>query len=152
MQSFIDPGLNFVGTWDEFFTQIQAGNIIYGDQYEWLKNWEDNRKKGQLLFLKYEAMARDIKTEMKRIAEFLKLDVSEARMEKICQDTSITAMRSDEAIGLSHFKNPNDFIRKGKLGEWKKYFTVEQNEWFDAKYKKLYEGLAIDVEYDISTE
>ena len=46
-------------------------------------------------------------------------------------------------------KEGAEFVRKGQISQWKKYFTVEQNEGFDKKYKDLYAELpGIDVHYE----
>ena len=36
--------------------------------------------------------------------------------------------------------NGDGYIRKGKVGEWKKYFTEEQNELFDKVFKERMAG------------
>jgi hypothetical protein len=45
-------GLNFTGTWDEFFELVKTGKVIYGDQYTWLKDWSENRDEGKVLFVR----------------------------------------------------------------------------------------------------
>ena len=39
--------------------------------------------------------------------------------------------------------NGDGYIRKGKVGEWKKCFTEEQNELFDKVFKERMEGTGI---------
>ena len=46
-----------------------------------------------------------------------------------------------------YVKVKGEFIRKGASGEWCKYFTVEQNEWFDDKYKDGYQQCKLNVHY-----
>ena len=58
-------------TWAEFFAHVQAGLQEHGDQYEWLLDWSNNRHKGNILFIKYEDMKKDIVSELTKIAAFL---------------------------------------------------------------------------------
>ena len=104
--------------------------------------------KGEILFLKYEDMKQDIVSQINRIAAFLDIELSESHLQKIVHDVDFKQMKADmEKTKITTLKFPKSFVRKGEIGEWKKYFTVEQNEWFDRKYKKLYEELSIDVDY-----
>ena len=91
-------------------------------------------------------MKQDLLRQVRRIVAFLQLQVPEKHMQLVVQDSNIKGMKND-LKDMEDF-TPGTFVRSGQSGEWKKYFTVEQNEWFDTKYKKLYEDLSIDVDYD----
>ena len=41
------------------------------------------------------------------------------------------------------------FIRKGKVGQWKEFFTVAQNEYFDSKYAQKMEDMKLKMRYDL---
>ena len=100
------------------------------------------------MFIKYEDMKKDLFLEIKKISEFLGVTISESRMKRIMQDADIKAMKNSESSKISSLRKEGHFIRKGKTGEWKNYFTVAQNEWFDNKYKEQYKKLDIDVDYE----
>jgi hypothetical protein len=142
--------VQFKGSWDQFFEYFVKGDqLINGDPYDWYLDWHRNKGKGEVLFLKYEDMKQDIVCEINKIEAFLGLQLSETQRQRVLHDVNIKQMKTDAATD----KGPNimqggDFVRSGSSGEWKKFFTVEQNEWFDAKYKKLYEELNLDRAYD----
>ena len=48
---------------------------------------------------------------------------------------------------MTEFKG--DFIRKGQVGDWKNYFTEEQNKRFDSLYAKKIAGSGLEFEFDI---
>ena len=135
--------LKYNGNWNEFFEHIVKGNAtIRGAQYDWLLDWDQNKSKGDMLFVKYEGLKQDTACEIRKIAAFLDIKLTDTLLQRILRDVDIKQMKEDKATeGWSH-------IRSGQCGEWKKYFTVEQNEWFDNKYKKLFEELDIDIDYD----
>jgi molybdenum-dependent DNA-binding transcriptional regulator ModE len=73
---------------------VQAGYVLYGDPYDWLRDWHDNlgRNGGggakgtrdvSVLVVPYEAMKRDLRREIDRIIAFLGLDVSEQRIQNV---------------------------------------------------------------------
>ena len=99
------------------------------------------------MVIKYEDLQKDIMAQITRICEFLGLQVSDKRKKLVMRDADFTKMKKDFSGQFGDMK-PGTLVRKGTCGEWKKYFTVEQNEWFDDKYKKLFKELDIDVEYD----
>ena len=82
---------------------------------------------------------------IKPIEEFLSVKISDALLQKNVHFVNIKEMTIDEGIMYEPKAKPGAFVRSGQCGEWKKYFTVEQNEWFDKTCKKLYEGLDIDI-------
>ena len=138
----------FSGTWDEYFEHVvQADQQLFGPQYDWLLDWDNNKTKGDILFLKYEDLKADITSGIMKLADFLNIRLSEAHLKKVVHDTGIKQMRSGCITGCSQLIDVSDAIRSGQTGEWKKYFTVEQNEWFDSKHKKLYNELDIEVDY-----
>ena len=84
---------------------------------------------------------------IKQIAEFLRISLSDVHLKMIVRDSDIKQMKADKAVEFPTIE-AGKIVRRGQSGGWKNYFTVEQNEWFDNKYKKLYEELDIDVDYD----
>ena len=126
-----------------------SGTQLYGDQYEWNADWEKHHDRENLPFIKFEDMKKDIVAVMKRIAQFLNISLPETLMQRIVDDVNIKKMKEDAAIiNEPNVKPGGEYVRKGQSGDWKKYFSVEQNERFDEKYKELYAKLKIDVKYE----
>ena len=145
MQYF--PGTEFEGDWNEFFEHAKTERMQWGDIYKWDNGWATNKDKGDILFIVYEDLKKDVMKEMKKITEFLNLTLSDAFLERIAEDTNIKNMKNDPAVRDPHAKPDKPFVRAGQSGGWKGYFTVEQNEWFDRKYKELYAKLPVDAVY-----
>jgi hypothetical protein len=135
-------------SWDEFFEHVQAGLQEHGDQYEWLLDWCNNKDKGEILFVAYEDLKSDPVSEIQKIAAFLNVDLSAERLNKILHDTNITQMKNSSLMrSESWMTEKTQFIRSGQSGGWRKYFTDEQSQWYDTKYKHLYEALPIGAHY-----
>ena len=69
-------------------------------------------------FVKYEDLHADTFQVRKRLFEFLDVDPDKA-----------TKIEGVIAPGFAN-ESPNEFLRKGKVGDWKNYFTDEVNQWF----------------------
>jgi hypothetical protein len=77
------------------------------------------------------------------------VDASDAHVERISLDASFGEMKGSGSMPKEGWmRDPGKFLREGSVGGWRRYFTLEQNEWFDEKYKKLYEELPIKVHYE----
>ena len=97
--------------------------------------------------LKHEDLKDDVDSVIKKIAAFLDIQLSEVLIGETSHDVGIPAMKSDEGTEDTPSMG-NLWTRRQQSGVWKKYFTVKQNEWFDDKYKHLYQDLDIEVNYD----
>ena len=83
---------------------------------------------------------------MEKIAKFVNNEISPETRDLIVQQTSFAAMKNSKHTNFSWFQGMkgDGFIRKGQVGEWKNYFTDEQNELFDKVFKEKVEGTGIE--------
>jgi len=83
---------------------------------------------------------------VEKIAKFIGKEISPETCDLIVQQTSFDSMKSSEHTNYSWLEGMkgDGFIRKGKVGEWKKYFTEEQNKLFDKEFKERTEGTGIE--------
>ncbi|KAJ1963462.1 hypothetical protein GGI12_002047 [Dipsacomyces acuminosporus] len=92
-------------------------------------------------------MKKDIDAELKKIASFFDVEVSQAELEQIKEQVEFSSMRSSEFSNLKDVKEFGKFYRKGRAGSWKDLFTVEQSKYFDVLYKAcMPSDLAFDFE------
>ena len=97
-------------------------------------------------------MLMDLPKQMRRIIQFLELDVSEKTFNRVLEDASFGSMQKDPKANFSTFKDLNlgisKFFRSGKVGQWKKYFTVAQNEWFDEMYMDRLKNTGLEIQFE----
>ncbi|KAI4241934.1 MAG: hypothetical protein L6R42_011155, partial [Xanthoria sp. 1 TBL-2021] len=91
---------------------------------------------------------RDTAGQIKRIAEFLKVEVTKERLEGVVKKIGFEEMQKTSFSGLKDVKEFNEFFRKGEIGSWKDQFTVRQAEEFDKLYAKRMKGSGLDFVFE----
>ncbi|MEL6389378.1 MAG: sulfotransferase domain-containing protein [Bacteroidota bacterium] len=96
-------------------------------------NWKTHLNSFQLdnpnlCIVKYEDLLFQPCKEMYRIADFLNLDVSQSKVEKVVDKYSFANQRKIN----SHKQDNIAFLRKGIAGDWKTHFTEEARLLFDS--------------------
>ncbi|KAM6220360.1 sulfotransferase 1B1 [Rhynchocyon petersi] len=134
------------GTWQEYLEKFLTGEVAYGSWFNHVKSWWRKKEEYPILFLLYEDMKENPKQEIKKIIQFLGKTINDDIVDKIIHQTSFEIMKNNPLVNYTHLPvnvmdhSKSPFIRKGISGDWKNYFTVAQNEKFDAIYKKEMSG------------
>lgn len=107
-----NPSLLFADLeWLEFLVKRWADRIR--DDFEQVKKFQTGEYEGSVHVFRYEDMHADTERGRAELYEYLGLDPAQA------------APLSHETKTLPGFKNetPNDFFRKGQVGDWQNYAT-----------------------------
>ena len=136
---------HFTGTFDDFMEMVKVNRIR--SWFEWVLGWGEYKDHPNVIFLKYEDMKKDLPTEVQRLANFLETDVTEDEISDVYRKTSFANMQATyNGLGITDGKI-SPFIRKGEVGDWKKYFSEESNSYIDMLYQDVKsKGLHFDSE------
>lgn len=101
--------------------------------------WWKHKDAENVLFLKYEDLSSNLHEEVQKIARFILADIPPASvLDEVVKQCSFDSMKVNPAANFSwteKFRHSYQlFMRKGKVGDWRNYFTAEQNVAFDALY------------------
>ncbi|XP_070581587.1 sulfotransferase 1C4-like [Ptychodera flava] len=119
----------------------------------WRRRHDEN-----VLFLKYEDMHKDIRSTISAIATFLDVVLEEKSLDAIVANTSFEASKKNlRTLRAKYCKyrlgvdpeTQSPFVRKGKVGGWKEYFTVADNEMFDAKYREWMKDSELEFDFEL---
>ncbi|XP_046564662.1 sulfotransferase 1A1-like [Haliotis rubra] len=136
---------NYSGEWKNFVRPSLEGKFDYGSWFDYVKDWEEVKKTTDvpILTLNYEDMKEDAFREMKKMQTFLGTERSDDFLQKVCDRCSFASMKNS--------KEPLSQImyRKGETGDWKNWFTVAQNEWFDQIYREKMKDCPLEFRYTL---
>ena len=126
---------------DIFITPNRSENGFYFDH---LACWFNQKDNPDILFVTFEDMVEDLKREISRISEFLKLDCGEEKIDRIVGSSMFDSMSKNAKCNYTwrdgDVKNPDaKFIRKGKVGGWVEELTKEQSDKMDELSRDLIE-------------
>lgn len=125
----------FTGDFNEFLPMFMSDQVPYGSYWDNLNSWwqlldqHDN-----LLITSYEDLQMDIQGQIHKIALHLGKTLNQQQVEAITKHTSFDTMKQNPMVNgkrIQKVDGESDFLRKGKVGDWKNYFTEEQNELCD---------------------
>jgi len=84
------------------------------------------------------------------IAEFLNKPLSDELINRIAEQCSFRGMTKNEtSYKLSEKKDSESLLRKGVVGDWKNYFTPEQNERFEKEVLEKLKGSGLELDFEI---
>uniref|UniRef100_A0A023F9A7 Putative sulfotransferase n=1 Tax=Triatoma infestans TaxID=30076 RepID=A0A023F9A7_TRIIF len=133
---------DFNGTFEQFCNIFLQGRAPLGHFWSHVLPFWNIRDEPNVLFLKYEEMKKDQRGIIKRTAKFFGKELTDEQVDMLEEHLSFKNMQSNPALNLEgllklrngpEFKQEGDqnFIRKGKIGDWKNYMTEEISEKFD---------------------
>ena len=139
-------------TWDEFFFWFMTGQVIYGSYFDHVLGWWEHRNDRNVLFLKYEDMHKDVHSCIKHISQFMGVELPPGIVDKIAEKSSFSYMKDNPGTNYSwsdHRRAPGSapFMRKG-IGDWKRYFTVEQSAECDALYQERFIPASLKFDFE----
>lgn len=114
----------------------------------WFKHtqsWLKNERKFPILYVRYEDLLKNKKTEINRIIEFCDLQPNQDAIDRAIKYSSFDYMKRNESkFGDQPQERKqvyDQFIRKGKVGEGKKEFSKNQKKIFESFYNKMVKPL-----------
>nr|XP_056719123.1 sulfotransferase 1C2-like [Euleptes europaea] len=125
------------GTWDQFLEDFITGNVAWGSWFDHVRGWWEAKDRHPILYLFYEDMKEDLAREIRKVAQFLDVELPGPLLEKIVQHTTFANMKANPMANYStvptSLMDPavSTFMRKGNVGDWKENFTVAQSERLD---------------------
>lgn len=144
---------NWNGTWNGYLNLQLRGKVPFGDWFSFTRSWEKSRElyPGHPIYIMhYEDVLQNPFAELKRLAAFLQVDITDAKLQTVADQTSFSSMKAtkDEASKTNFIRtffeeDRYPLFRKGALDDWKNYFTLQQNEDFEQRYKKEMGGFKL---------
>jgi Sulfotransferase domain len=117
----------------EFLELFLNGRVPNGSWFDHVLAWWErcSQDPSRMLFLKYEDMVADRAAAVRTAAAFLNIPADEGVVRAVVEGTGLEAMKTNPLtrMGFGHF-------RKGSCGQWREYFSPEQNEAFDELYRR----------------
>lgn len=146
---------NFLdGKFDDYFEIFLKGEVDFGDYFDHLLSWIAHKDDENVLFLLYEEMKENPEQSIKKIGEFLGSPFSESCSDDnvfnlVLQHSNIDVMRkTPDAWSSKRPPEAADFIRKGAVGDWRNYFSEDQTQRLDDKFRKKFGGTAAEHLWD----
>ncbi|KAF7695072.1 cytosolic sulfotransferase 2-like [Silurus meridionalis] len=128
------------GDWNSFLQRFKDGQMVFGSWYDHVCGWwEKKQTYSKIHYMFYEDLVEDTERELKNLCSFLGLSTPEEQRKKIVRCVQFDVMKANPMTNLTDDPSldlsVSQFLRKGKVGDWKNHFTVAQNEQFDEVYK-----------------
>ena len=141
--------LRFDGTWDEFLGCFLKGDLPYGSYFDHVLEWWSRKDNENVLFLNYEELKRDLKGQVKIIAEFLGFKFSDEEAKAVAEECSFQAMGNKSSNKkFSKTFQKNSHLPKGIVGDWRNYFSDAQVEEFNQLCKSRMDGTGLEFEFE----
>ncbi len=139
------------GSFDDFFECFVAGEVDFGDYFDNLIPWYEQRDDENVLFLTYEQMKAAPDEAIIAVGNFLgpgcaAIVQDDEILKRILRHSSFDSMRTDQDRWSS--RRPKDmpaFIRTGQVGDWMNHFSAEQARRLGEKFARRARGTDLEL-------
>ncbi|XP_039312928.1 sulfotransferase 4A1 [Solenopsis invicta] len=124
--------VQFQGTFEQFCNHFMNNHIYWSPYWEHVKEAWTMRHRANMMFLFYEDVIKDFSGNIKKIAAFFDKTYNDEQIAGLVEHLKIENFRKNPMVNQpSPNMQPDMFIRQGKVGGWKEWFTPEIEEKFN---------------------
>ena len=145
VQDGVPPLPDFDGDLHKFFDVWMDQTELFFDitSSYWQRNGQSN-----LLFVHFDDLKKDLGGEMRRIAEFLDIEVSPDRWLEVIERCTFESMRGDEAMvgdmSEGFEGGTKGFLHKGTNGRWRDILNHEEVSRYELRLREEMPEVAAD--------
>eukprot|EP00656_Telonema_subtile_P021105 TRINITY_DN22147_c0_g1_i1.p1 TRINITY_DN22147_c0_g1~~TRINITY_DN22147_c0_g1_i1.p1 ORF type:complete len:240 (+),score=72.46 TRINITY_DN22147_c0_g1_i1:297-1016(+) len=124
---------------DAWLKTWAGGLFEHGTWFAWISGWkaEHAANPEQVLWVRYEDLKADPELHIRRVAQFIGVEVTDDLMAKVVLGSGFSKMKQ-QAVGTKN----HGFFRKGTVGDWSGHFQdATLVEEFDQLYKEQMKGV-----------
>ncbi|XP_042212603.1 sulfotransferase family cytosolic 1B member 1-like isoform X2 [Homarus americanus] len=129
---------SYEGTLSSFIKMFLSDMAVYSPFFDHVLGYWKSREDPSILFITYEELHQDSIKVIKKIAEFLEVEVSDYAVNYIAACTSFSAMAANPSVNYEHWKDlgfahkdKGQFMRKGQVGSWEVHLNKEEVAAFE---------------------
>lgn len=125
-----------------YFNLFLDGRVTYGDYFDHLLQSWSHKDDPNVLFIVYEDMKKDVRPMIRRVADFLGVELTDELLERIATITSFDYLKKaqyNEKLSQKiavHGLHPRQVVHKGVVGEWRKIMSEEQSRRLEARFRE----------------
>ena len=135
------------GSFSEYLKLFEQKQLIHGDWFDFNLAWWALRDNPNILFTTFEELSQDLEGEVRRIDAFLGRNSSDDVINKVCENVTFGVMKENPTVNRS--KRMSNFMRKGKVGDWRSHFSMEESVALDEFYAKKMKDSGLTFQFDI---
>ena len=83
------------------------------------------------------------------IAQFLNKPLSDELINRTAEQCTFNEMAKNTSFRFTDKKDSGSLLRKGVVGDWKNYFTPEQNKRFEKEVQEKLRGSGLEFDYEL---
>ena len=147
------PEYEYTGQFSDYLRGLfLKGQVDFGDFFTYTRDWEavmDSRPDLSVFTVSYEELQTDTFGRAKELAKFLGSTADDATIQKIVDKCSFSNMRERKGKEWTEQYGEPVMYRKGKVGDWKTWFTVADSDLMDAVCREKMKGSRFQFQYEL---
>lgn len=146
------PEYEYKGSFSDYLHLFYNGHLDFGSFFAYMRDWEaviSSNPQLPILILSYEDMQESPLENAQRMAHFLEVELDDALMKSIVEKCSFSNMQERKGKEWTTLYGEPVMYRKGKVGDWRNWFTVAQSDMFDAVCEKELAGSRFHFRYTL---
>ena len=136
----------FIGTWlTKGMYPGELDGAPYWSHFRHLQSWWDFRRLPNILFVHYSDLLADLDAEMRRVAEFLEIEVREDVWDTLVDAATFKTMKAQAdmtAPARGTWRDATRFFNRGVSGGWREVLTSEELALYDAAVRQSLDPVA----------
>ncbi|XP_052800506.1 sulfotransferase 1A1-like [Mya arenaria] len=143
---------NYSGNFQNWLPLYMNGPLAFIPYTDYLQEWEQVYRDQlyDMIIVYFEDMKKNTMHEVKRLADFLGVSYADELLEEIsgkCQFKEMQNRYDKDMMGKYKDEVNYGFLRKGEVGDWKRWFTVAMSEEYDAHLQQHLAGSMFQFKY-----
>lgn len=147
-QLLMNQGLDKAVSFEQYTDVYMKGEVLYGNYWDNLKDAWKRKGEKNLKIIWYEDMRANLSSVLTELADFTGFDIPDEKIEPLLKHLHIDSFRKNDAVNMKpppgsvpeEVRKIFNFIRKGKVGDWKDHFTTKEklqefNSWIEKNNK-----------------
>lgn len=109
----------------------------------------------KILHLEFEEMKKDLKSNVRKVADFLSVDCDEEFINMVAEKCTFKNMKNGKEANPQPYWKDCTFdgrmpiFRRGDVGDWRSWFSDKENDRFDKEYARQMKDQQISFRYYI---